>query len=781
MHKKRFIIPILLTILFYGTYIIAGIFHSDYWSNILSPIVGMIAFVMVIRNYLSFNQNLSHKIIWFSFSFACLTWAFADTIWAFYYFLPDLEPEKSQMLVYLYTLPNIFLGLAIFTAAYLLFKKWNALQLFLDSITIATSTLFLIWIIFFNKSTIMIDIITKDGWPSILSISTDMLILAVIVIWYLSIRKGTIYLYIRFITTGSLLYVLVDLYYYYIYFNNLYLPNSIIDFIYLGSFVLIAIGAILNYFYKFSASQDTFFHNNYNVGFTKKHWLLLICPILSFVFEGFVISDLLIFFLVILFNKILGMYVQTYNEHEQLLIKEKEMNIILEEKIKERTKEIIEKNQQLEHKNKELNFLSKQDTVTTLYNRRFFIKSLKKELANLKPPETIALLFIDLDRFKMINDMYGHHIGDQVLIEIARRLEAFNNGDSMLARLGGDEFVMGYTGKFDYKHMELIANEIIDACSKAIEIEQYRFHVTTSIGISIYPLDAADSNTLMKNADIAMYQAKAQGKRRCVSFDSKFKENLNRKNEIEFQLKKAVYDNEFEVYYQPQFSIPDQRLIGAEALLRWNNDFLGWVLPAEFIPVAEEIDLINSIGEWVMEKAIIQIGIWNKTFDSNLKVGINVSPKQLDYKDFISNFENIMKKYAVSSKNIDIELTENIAIEGEDRIKQIDSLFRGLGVSISIDDFGTGYSSLSYLKLLPFDRIKIAKPLIDAISIDNYDLQIVKAVIMLAKSIGMKTIAEGVELQEQYDILVDLQCDEIQGYFLGKPVPVKQFNELFIH
>jgi EAL domain-containing protein (putative c-di-GMP-specific phosphodiesterase class I) len=339
---------------------------------------------------------------------------------------------------------------------------------------------------------------------------------------------------------------------------------------------------------------------------------------------------------------------------------------------------------------------------------------------------------------------------------------------------------MGYHSKYGYKEMEQIANKIINKCSETIEVDQYLFHVTISIGISIYPFDAMDSNSLMRNADIAMYQAKSLGKRRCVSFDTKFTDRLTRKSKIEFQLKNLILDNEFELYYQPQFSIPDKKLIGAEALLRWNSKQLGWISPTEFIPIAEEINLINPIGEWVMEKAIKQIGLWNNTFNSNLKVGINVSPKQLDCISFIPNLKGFLENNGVPSKYIDIEITESFAIEGEDKIKQIDSLFRGVGVSISIDDFGTGYSSLSYLKFFPFDRIKIAKPLIDSIATDDYDLQIVKAVVMLAKSIGMKTIAEGVELQEQFDILNELGCDEIQGFLLGKPMPSNQFEELYL-
>ncbi len=782
MMKKNNKIYILITFIFYLLYMISTIFRSDNWANILSPFIGFFSFVIMIRNYQDIRKNNRdyHKYVWLLFGHACISWAFADVVWAVYYFIPSLDPEQSILLTYLYTIPNIFICAAVVLYGYYLMKKWNSLQLLLDSCSIALSLIFLFWIIYFHKNINLYQILANDEIINLVNINLDIIMMVSICIWYISVRKGKIPVHLKVIASGSLMYSLIDLRYYYIYFNDLYNPNSTIDIIYLGSFILIGIGAFLEFTYRNSTTGNTDIELACNVGFAKKHLLLLICPILAFAYEGFVIKDLLFFLTIIVIHQILGNYVKLYIDNEQLLMKEKKMNQVLEEKIEERTKEIIEKNKQLEEKNEELNFLSKQDTVTTLYNRRYFIQSLEKKLESLEEKETLALIFIDIDRFKTINDMYGHHIGDKVLIEIARRLQSFSGEHSFLARLGGDEFVMCFHGKYGYANMERLSNDIINECGKEIEVEQYVFHLTISIGISIYPSDAKDRSTLMRNADIAMYQAKMLGKNRCVSFNLKYIEKLSRKSDLEYHLKRLNYEEELQVYYQPQFSIPNKKLIGAEALLRWNNKDLGWVSPAEFIPVAEELNIINPIGEWVMVKAVKQIGLWNNTYGSGLKIGINVSPKQLDHKTFVPNLKKVMEENAVPPEYIDIEITESLAIEGEERIKQIDSIFRSLGISISIDDFGTGYSSLSYLKFFPFERIKIAKPLIDAISTDHYDLQIVKAVIMLAKSLGIKTIAEGVESQEQIDILVELGCDEIQGYFLGRPVPADQFEELFL-
>lgn len=775
MFQKKFIKIMSFMILIYGIYFISIIFQSDFWGNILSPIVGLFTFAILFKTVLEIKEKgqIINKMIWLFLSLGCLIWSIADIIWALYYFFTSFNPGESVLIECLYSGSNIFLFMAVIVFCFSTFKKWNSFQLWLDSLYISISIILVIFI--FHDIFVFIKNIIHDDLASVFIMTIDVVILVAIAICYFSIRKWKIPAYILIITVGIAIFTIVDLYYYHLYLNNSYIPNSIIDSVYMGGFLLLATGAIFKKHLNNSQYSEIVYTNT-NVDFKKKRFLLYVFPTLIILIEGINITHLIYFLILIFTHEILTIYIQASIKNEQLLLKEKEMNLILEEKIKQRTKEITDKNEELESKNVELDFLSNKDTLTNLYNRWFFMENLKSKLESINFLESVAFFYIDLDRFKTINDMYGHQIGDQALIEISKRLENITERNFILARLGGDEFVIVYLGIFDYTDIEELAIEIIDKCREPIDIGEYVFYVSASIGISIYPLDAKDSNTLMRNADIAMYEAKCQGRNRYVFFDSKFKVSLNRKNDIKNLLKKADIDSEFELFYQPQFSIKDKKIVGAEALLRWNNKVMGLVSPDEFIPIAEEIDYINTIGEWVMEKAIKQVALWNNN-SLNLKVGINVSPKQLDNKNFITNLKNYMEKNSVSPEYIDIEITESIAIEGEFRIKQIESLFSGLGISISIDDFGTGYSSLSYLKIFPFERIKIAKPLIDVIATDSFDFQIVKAVIMLAKSIGIKTIAEGVELQEQLDILTELGCDEIQGYLLGKPMSVTQFEK----
>lgn len=776
MRKKNFIKAMSFMIFMYCIYFISTIFQSDSWENVLAPIVGLFTFIILFKTALNAKENVCNKVIWLFLSLACLVWAIAYFLWSFHYFFTAFNPAESIPIFFVYSCSNIFLFIAVIIFCFNAFKKWNSFQLWIDSIFISISLISLLFI--FHNILPIIKSIFYDQLFSICIMTLDVVILVAIAICYFYLRKGKIPVYILIVTVGITIFSIVDLYYHHLYINNSYIPNSIINSAYMSGFLLITTGAILKK-YKDNTKYSEIVYPNPNFNFRKRQLLLYVFPILFILIEGINIIHLINLLLLIFIYKILSIYIQTFIKSEQLLLKEKEINVILEEKIKQRTKEITDKNAELEIKNKRLNFLSNKDTLTNLYNRRFFMDNIKNELDSLNPLESVALFYMDLDRFKTINDMYGHQIGDLTLIEISKRLESLNKWNFILARLSGDEFVLVYRGILDYTFIEELSSSIIEKCSEPIEIGEYIFYVSASMGISLYPLDAKDSYTLMKNADIAMYEAKAQGKNRCIFFNSKFKDSLNRKNTIENLLKKANFDNEFELVYQPQYSIKDKKIIGAEALLRWNNKSIGFVSPSEFIPIAEETDCINSIGDWVMEKAIKQISIWNSN-SINLKVGINISPKQLDNKNLITNLKSFMESYSVLPKYIDIEITENIAIEGEYRIKQVESLFSGLGVSISIDDFGTGYSSLSYLKIFPFERIKIAKPLIDVISTDSFDFEIVKAVIMLAKSLGIKTIAEGVEFKVQLDILTELGCDEVQGYLLGKPMSSTQLENLII-
>jgi EAL domain-containing protein (putative c-di-GMP-specific phosphodiesterase class I) len=301
------------------------------------------------------------------------------------------------------------------------------------------------------------------------------------------------------------------------------------------------------------------------------------------------------------------------------------------------------------------------------------------------------------------------------------------------------------------------------------------------MGISSCPRDAGDSVSLMKNSDIAMYKAKAEGYNKYVFFNPSFKENISRKNEIEALLRNADLQTEFELVYQPQFTLPDKKLIGAEALIRWKSAEHGYIPPSVFVPVAEEINYINRIGKWVLTKAVDQIIRWNTENGLHLKMGINISPKQLSEDDFFMTLKTLITTNQINTSWIDAEITENLMIEENERVKPIFDLFRELDISVSIDDFGSGYSSLGYLNKYHFDRIKIDKSLVDNLTMPGGSgIEVVKAIITMSNAVGKLMIAEGVETKEQLQILTDLGCRQVQGYLLGKPVPPEEFEKRFI-
>jgi len=395
--------------------------------------------------------------------------------------------------------------------------------------------------------------------------------------------------------------------------------------------------------------------------------------------------------------------------------------------------------------------------------------------------ELLSVLLLDIDRFKTVNDSYGHDVGDKVLIKLSARLTRWNCYCATLARLGGDEFAIVISGKYSDSDIKKFCGEIIEICSLPLNLGFDTLQVTISLGVALYSEDANSSNELMKNAEIAMYRAKSQGYNKYQFYDPFFNRQINKNNEIARLLQKAKIDSDFDLFYQPQFSLPDKKLIGAEALIRWKSAEHGYILPNEFIPIAEEINCISEIGKWVMTEAIRQGSKWNNEYGLQLEIGFNVSVKQLVDDSFAETLENLASKEGFNPNWIGAEITESFMISDKLKVRSVFEMFNRLGISVSIDDFGSGYSSYGYLNELPFDRIKIDKSLVDKASPDNFGAnQVLKAIIAMSQAVGVTTIAEGVENQKQLDILTELGCDQVQGFLFGRPVPPDVFERKFI-
>ena len=434
--------------------------------------------------------------------------------------------------------------------------------------------------------------------------------------------------------------------------------------------------------------------------------------------------------------------------------------------------EDITKRKESEARNK---YLANYDLLTNLPNRVYLDNQFQYILNVAKrEKENIAIMLLDIDHFKDVNDTLGHGVGDMLLKEFAKRLQNIFRKIDIVSRLGGDEFVV-ILPSVDMNGAGLVAQKIIEHMNKPFIINEQELSITTSIGIAIYPEDGSDFSSLYQNIDIAMYRAKGEG-RNCFSFFTKeMQENSARNLKLNNALFRALEKDEFELYYQPQISSKGV-VIGAEALLRWNNSELGMVSPAEFIPVAENNGLIIPIGEWVIKNAVKQAKIWMDMGMKPIIIAVNISAVQFRQLSLPQNISNILAFEGLPPEYLEIELTEGVAMKNPKRVVETMGDLHDRGVRMSIDDFGTGYSSLSYLKKFKIYKLKIDQSFVRDINTDEEDKKIVSTIINMSKNLGLKTIAEGVETIGQLEYLKEQGCDEIQGYHYSKPLSAKDFE-----
>ncbi|QNU68219.1 EAL domain-containing protein [Ruminiclostridium herbifermentans] len=430
---------------------------------------------------------------------------------------------------------------------------------------------------------------------------------------------------------------------------------------------------------------------------------------------------------------------------------------------------------------KEICYMAYYDSLSGIPNRTLFKNRLDQEIALAKRDNTlIGVIFIDLDSFKLINDTIGHFGGNEVIKEVANRLTACTRKHDTVARFGGDEFLVLVNQVTEIDDIEKIANEILISISKPISIQDQEFFTTASMGISIYPYDGEDTETLIKNADLAMYSSKENGKHQYTICSSKIKDEVSNKTKITNHLYRAIEKNEFVLYYQPQICTATKEIVGVEALLRWDNHEFGMIPPKVFMPLAEQTGLIDPIGKWVLETACRQNKKWQEEGLPPIRMSVNLAAEQFQDKKLISFVNKVLCETKLDAKYLELEITESAAVDKEKYKYTIQMLneLKALGVSISIDDFGTEYSSLGRLKTLPIDQLKIDMQFVQNISESKKDEAIVKTIIQLAKNLELNVIAEGVEKEEQYEFLKREMCDEIQGYYFYKPMPVSELEKI---
>lgn len=444
----------------------------------------------------------------------------------------------------------------------------------------------------------------------------------------------------------------------------------------------------------------------------------------------------------------------------------------LEEKVRARTRELTELTRQLEHQ-------AYHDTLTGLSNRVTFDDHLRLAASQAKREgRRIAVMFLDLDRFKIINDTLGHAVGDKLLIQVAQRLKACLRSSDTLARLGGDEFAVLLPQPRQETDASEVAMKITAAIAEPIQVDGYSLHVTASIGVSLFPEDGSRAETIVKNADTAMYRSKDRGGNQYTFFSADMNARAERRLALETKLKQAIREGGLSILYQSRRETVSLEIVGFEALVRWDDPEEGPIAPAEFIPLAEECGLIASIDEWVLETACREMRPWCTHADKDICLAVNLSPAQFIREDLHLVISGILRRTGFPGVKLELEITESLFGPGNANARKVLEWVRELGIEVSIDDFGTAYSSLSRLKQLPLHTLKIDQSFVRDLGQDPDDETLVRTIIAMAHNLNLKVVAEGVETRLQYDYVKRYGCDAVQGFLFGQPVPCGRIAQM---
>ena len=444
---------------------------------------------------------------------------------------------------------------------------------------------------------------------------------------------------------------------------------------------------------------------------------------------------------------------------------------------------------------KRIHDLAYYDELTALPNRLLFCRSLNGTINSARlDDQEFAILFIDLDRFKRINDTLGHSIGDKLLIEVGSRLDECTRStdccaklgrvpekDVGLARFGGDEFVLKLNNTDSESSVGQIADRIISVLKPPFNCEGHQFVITPSIGIAMFPQDGNTVEELIMNADMAMYRAKSAGRNNYKFFSETMRVKSLHRLDLETEIRNAIDQRQFEIYFQPKVDVGTWSVVGAEALLRWCHPERGWISPNQFIPVAEETGLITMIDRWVLRKACEQISAWSALGLRAIPLSVNVSAQHFHADELIDDVFRTVSDTGISARSLELEITESVLMHDLENTSVILKKLKAAGVQLSIDDFGTGYSSLSYLKKLPIDTIKIDQSFVNNVHDDKDDAAICAAILAMAKKLGLNVVAEGVELKEQLEFLKSQSCDQIQGYLFSQAVSATEFEKFILN
>ena len=698
-------------------------------------------------------------------AFACMFWGIADIGWDW---LENrgFDPGSNVVLMVLYAIPNVLLAAGLIKTVFAQVTKWNAAQMITDQLTVLLLGGLFLWSVLFEEKWSMVHTFLSMDFTSMSSIFLDFVITVSVIQWLLSESNASPSRHALFFMVGCSVYAFSDLWYYYALLHGVYFANGLIDFSYAQSIFLLGIGAI---FWDQETHGVLKKEAKAAPGKSGRWGMLVFLPLLTVALKvtGSIPTPLNPLILtmdgVILFqNWWATRYIQLSQENARLLQRATLQNRLLENMVMQQRQKLTD--------------VSSKDTMTGLYRRQPFLDLMEALLHQEICQYNACLMVVDIDRLNAINNVYGHEAGDLVIIETARRLQTWNMWNASLSRIAGEEFGIFLCSRFTNEQLLRFCREIRHRLSKPIAYQSTALMITVSIGLAT-SRNIAEARALMQNAEMALKQAKSLGYDQHYLLDSLTGEMSRNRSRVEVMLRQSSMEKDFELHYQPQFSLPDHRLIGAEALIRWRDQEHGYILPSDFIPVAEEIGLIHVIGKWVLREAMEQSRRWNEGREQPLKIAINLSASQLKQEHILGTLTNTLSQTRVNPAWIDLEITEGVMLENSARTRNIFSRIQELGLSIAIDDFGSGHASFGYIGTLPIQKMKLDKVLVDHLAQEN-GLYVLKTIVDMARTVGIQTIAEGVETEEQLALLTKIGCDQVQGFLLGRPVRASEFERL---
>ena len=746
----------------------------------LIPLVPVIAGTVL---FMVFSKSSSKdRYFWLLTSLGCYSFSVAEGIWFYSQNIAHVEvsyPGWADLFFFL----QIFFYITAF-AYQLIQRKENSYQikfLFDMAIIIAVSTA-LSWHFLIQP---LIEEVSASPILFAVSISYpigDLLLLFGAVSFYI----GSAYFFSRrvlcLIAASLIVQVLADTAYLFSTANGGYNSGSIYDPLWSLGLLLMALAGL----YALEARTETSSEKVAKRIDDERISLRLLLPYFSMV----------LLFIIMIFEQkgdmngliagagasvilIITRQVFTLRDNRKLLARYHQLTSVLEHKVEQRTTEVTSKNDLLEKAIDQMKHMAYHDALSGLPNRRLYLEKLESALKAAKQTsQKVAVVFIDLDRFKNVNDTFGHEFGDLLLQKFAQKLQENLRSNDTISRQGGDEFTLILNNFDSQLDMVPLIRRLQSAFENPLTIQGQELHVSMSIGIAVYPEDGETPDELLKHADSAMYHAKEKGKNNFQFFSDDMAFIASRKIALENELRRALVNEEFILHYQPQIQAATGDIIGMEALIRWQTPAGKIISPGEFIPLAEETRLILPLGEWVLLTACRQARQWHDLGYPELKLAVNLSPLQFLDDDLMSMIRQALEKTGFPASSLELEITEGVAVDdAEKAITRMQEL-RRVGVRIAIDDFGTGYSSLNYLKRFPLNHLKIAQPFVQDMASNPYDKALVEAMIFIAHSLDMSVVAEGVETAEQLVLLKKLGCDEIQGYYYSRPLTADKFTHL---